>query len=68
MRKIQLDLGELRVDSFSAGEGEEARGTVRGLTGIPACCSFPNSQNGVCTGFDSCSGDVACLCDSVKGC
>ena len=66
MRKIQLDLNELQVESFATDRSGKARGTVAGqawtLTGI--CCR----PTDVCTGTDSCSGDVACICDSVKAC
>lgn len=66
MRKIQLDVDNLQVESFTtAGDGDE-RGTVAGhawtITGI--CCR----PTDVCTGTDSCSGQVACLCESVKVC
>jgi hypothetical protein len=30
MRKIQMDLGELRVESFATAAAEPARGTVNG--------------------------------------
>jgi len=60
MRKIQLDLGTLRVESFDVAGERGPRGTVQGrewtLTGI--CCR----DTDVCTGTDSCSGDVACIC------
>ena len=66
MRKIQLDLNELQVESFPIDGAGKGRGTVEGqewtVTGI--CCQYTD----VCTGTDSCSGDVACICDSVKGC
>ena len=66
MRKIQLDVGNLRVESFATAGAAKERGTVAGhewtLTGI--CCQYTD----VCTGTDSCSGPVACICDSVKPC
>lgn len=66
MRKIQLDVSNLRVESFSTAGAAKGRGTVEGrgwtVTGI--CCQYTD----VCTGTDSCSGPVACICDSVKPC
>lgn len=45
MRKLKLDLGELRVQSFTpAAEGPRREGTVRALEATPACtpgCTFP---------------------------
>lgn len=68
MRKIQLDLASLHVESFDVQAGSGRRGTVQGrewtFTGI--CCPSPTE---VCTGIDnSCSGQVACICDSGRGC
>ncbi|HEU0012723.1 MAG TPA: hypothetical protein VFQ45_03530 [Longimicrobium sp.] len=38
MRKLKLDLDDLRVDSFStAAEGEGAEGTVYGYVTFPGC-------------------------------
>lgn len=60
MRKIQPDLGELRVESFPTAAAESRRGTVQGQEAsvVPAPC----------TGT-SCSGPVACLCQTQNtGC
>jgi hypothetical protein len=66
MRKIQLDLTNLRVESFATDGTAKARGTVAGhewtITGI--CCQHTDA----CTGTDSCSGEVACICESLKAC
>lgn len=66
MRKIQLDVGNLRVESFATAGSTKERGTVEArewtVTGI--CCQYTD----VCTGTDSCSGPVDCICDSIKPC
>jgi hypothetical protein len=57
-----LDVSDLRVESFATAGAAKERGTVAGhawtITGI--CCQYTD----VCTGADSCSGDVACICDT----
>jgi hypothetical protein len=55
MRKIQLDLGNLRVESFAVEATPAERGTVQGQA-----ASYPR----VCTGGGSCSGPVACICQT----
>ena len=52
MRKIQLDLGSLCVESFPVEATPAERGTVQGQA-----ASYPFA----CTG-GSCSGPVACIC------
>ena len=65
MRKIQLDLSELRVESFAIDGASKERGTVEGqewtFTGI--CCP----RTDACSG-NSCSGDVACICNTQDDC
>jgi hypothetical protein len=53
MRKIQLDLGNLRVESFAVEGTSAERGTVQGQ----AASVVPRP----CTG-NSCSDIVACIC------
>ena len=57
MRKIQLDLGNLRVESFSVEGTSLERGTVQGQ----AASVVPRP----CTGGGSCSGPVACICQTI---
>jgi hypothetical protein len=45
MKKLSLDLAELRVESFETAGGEGSRGTVRGLAESD-CCTF--SCGGTC--------------------
>lgn len=59
MRKIQLDVSRLRVESFATAGTARVRGTVTGI-----CCQYTD----VCTGTDSCSGPVDCICDTIKPC
>ena len=53
MRKLELDLSNLRVESFAVEGTPAERGTVQGHAASVA----PRP----CTG-DSCSGPVACIC------
>jgi hypothetical protein len=55
MRKLQMDLDQLNVESFPTAAAESARGTVQGQDAsvVPAPC----------TG-NSCSGPVACICQT----
>ena len=69
MRKIQLDLADLKIESFSVDGVVKERGTVHGrdftqLTCLGTCRDYTCA----CSGADSCSGDVACLCDTQDTC
>jgi len=53
MKKLSLDLAELRVESFeTAGDGRSPRGTVRG-NALSDCCTF------------SCAGTCGIIPDST---
>jgi hypothetical protein len=61
MKKLKLDIDQLRVDSFGADAGEEGRGTVRGhdFTEL-ATCNFRHWTCGItCNGGSACGGDTS---------
>ncbi|HSU16412.1 hypothetical protein [Longimicrobium sp.] len=57
MRKLTLQLEDLTVDSFTAGEAEDRRGTVRGHdTRVTEFCSMkPCKPSSVCPTVDTCA-------------
>lgn len=57
MRKLTLQLEALTVDSFTAGEAEDRRGTVRGHdTRVTEFCSMkPCKPSSVCPTVDTCA-------------
>jgi hypothetical protein len=64
MRKIQLDMESLAVESFAIdAAGAEKRGTVRGRADSDECVGPPSEAE--CVSF---TGDLKCLCaDSAPG-
>jgi len=47
MKKLSLDIGELRVDSFEAEGRESGRGTVQGHAWtLPYCTRYDYTCNG----------------------
>ena len=52
MRKIQLDVDGLRVESFAIANEERQRGTVAAREGTFDCTGYGTS----------CSGSPACIC------
>jgi hypothetical protein len=78
MKKLRLDLGALRVESFATRAGGEGRGTVQGHESYPNQC-FPPSGSlepeidtcayNTCAGntcYYSCNG--TCNCGGSLGC
>jgi hypothetical protein len=75
MRKISLDVNELRVESFETGDGKaKERGTVEGYYSLFTC---PMTQCGAecLSGPRPCQpsaawtdGQVACLCNDTSRC
>ncbi len=60
MKKLRLDLGELRVETFETAEEKRARGTVAGqATSLPTCDEF----DPVCaaTGAPTCEHAYTCI-------
>lgn len=59
MRKLKLDLDQLAVETFEAGDGDEKAGTVRGHVSIACEPSEPDSCVGhTCDGaIITCNGD-----------
>ena len=56
MKKLRLEIDELRVESFDAGAETEARGTVEGHflpCTHPQVC--PRTENWYCTGVCNCT-------------
>ena len=64
MRKIQLDMESLEVESFATADaGAEKRGTVHGRADTDECVGTPSEAE--CVSF---TGDLKCLCaDSAPG-
>ena len=63
MRKVRLNVNELRVETFKVDSEPVERGTVHGHgpgTMTFVCCT----GGGGCTQVDSCSGPIACICDT----
>jgi hypothetical protein len=66
MKKLKLSLDQLAVTSFAAQEGNDARGTVDGLTGYAACRpSYYVTQCLHCTEAEGCYPSMYC---SGNGC
>ena len=57
MRKLTLQIEDLTVDSFTAGEAEDRRGTVRGHdTRVTEFCTVkPCKPTSACATVDTCA-------------
>lgn len=75
MRKLRLQLDDLRIDSFDTTHAQQAKGTVFGeqctcytQCTCPGCPSCDESCNGTCdvSCFDTC--DVSCDGTCYKTC
>ena len=57
MRKLTLQIEDLAVDSFTAGEAEDRRGTVRGHdTRVTEFCTVkPCKPTSACPTVDTCA-------------
>jgi hypothetical protein len=73
MKKLKLELDDIRVDSFELGK-ESGRGTVRANCACcgccPCCCTCCCTCDPSCgdTCYDSCGGtcDVSCFYDNCS--
>jgi hypothetical protein len=78
MRKLRLQLDDLRIDSFDTTQAKKARGTVFGeqctcytQCTCPGCPSCDESCNGTCevSCFDTCAGSCNGTCyKTCNGC
>jgi hypothetical protein len=71
MKKLRLDLDELTVESFDAGEQKFDKGTVKGFVSL--FCT--EAHNGItcgggrtCDGNYTCDGEYTCNFKSCGGC
>jgi len=62
MKKLRLEIEQLEVESFGTVEdGEDGRGTVRGLATSETACATACRDDGCQTpGYTYVGGDVAC--------
>lgn len=63
MRKLNLKVENLKVDSFDTGEGPGRNGTVRGHDTIETewCTGYPDCVSKKCqTPYDTCFGSCEC--------
>jgi hypothetical protein len=56
MRKLRLEIEDLKVESFDAGAAEARKGTVRGRISIHCDPSSPDT----CDGGQTCDGGLSC--------
>lgn len=78
MKKLSLQLEELRVDSFAIGQGEPRRGTVRGNGGSVGCTEYfsclPDTCGASCyntcgvSHHATCGAATPCAGDSINAC
>jgi hypothetical protein len=68
MKKLQLDLSDLRVESFQSSEQAEPRGTVQGHASSPyVTCYYTDCGNpGTCAANMTCDGAIG-RCDPYSG-
>jgi hypothetical protein len=69
MKKLRLQLDELNVESFTTGEGDENRGTVKGnvstlCTGGGRTCDDGNT----CVAGDTCGDNDTCYISCFGSC
>ena len=59
MKKLRLDVDNLRVESFVTADSVGRKGTVHGFVS----CRCTNAQGGTCGGTASCDGGATCDTD-----
>ncbi|HEU0055408.1 MAG TPA: hypothetical protein VFQ39_19610 [Longimicrobium sp.] len=70
MKKLSLQMDELRVESFSTGKGESQKGTVQGNSASVGCTDYYSCWADTCGAscYNTCGESHHRTCGSVTPC